>query len=512
MKRAATASVAAASAVLVVSALGCAGARRVSMPSTMVRPARGEAAPWRAPTPSLLTLPSGLTIAVDSEPGLPLVHVTAIVKAGSALDGEREGLAEATADMLVEGGAGVRSGPELAEALERLGDELQIEADADYVQFHLATPARGLQRALALLSDVLMRPRFDEEAWRRERTRRLAELRAAGDEPATVAERVFHRVLFGRHPYGHDPTGTEAALARIEASDLRAFYAANYGPRTTTLLLVGDLTDEVGPLLAASFESFGGGPQVAPLPPPPPPPLAAPRLVIVDRPGAAQSQLRVGGLGVPRASADFPSAALLGTVLGGSFTSRLVQNLRERRGLTYDVHAVLMARDAPGPLVVRTAVRTDATAVAVGEILAEVRGLREPLPADEIARARAVMIGKLIEGFSTGESASRLLSSMLAHGAAPDDWARLPDELLARDGARLAADAARMVDPARLVVVVVGDRAAIEPSLAALPGLPPIEHASTLGELLPARTAATTPPAPQGPSNAPASSTTPVAH
>src|SRR6185295_8061389 len=128
-----------------------------------------------------------------------------IVKAGSALDGEREGLAAATATMLVEGGAGVRSGPELVEAFEQLGDELEVTADADAMTFHLATRAGRLARALGLLSDVLMRPRFDEAAWRRERGRRLAEIAAEGDAPDKVADRVFDRALFGAHPYGHAP-------------------------------------------------------------------------------------------------------------------------------------------------------------------------------------------------------------------------------------------------------------------------------------------------------------------
>lgn len=462
---------------------GCAGSGRVSMPSTMVRPAPAPRAAWRAAAPRLFVLPSGMSTAVAEGAGLPLVHVTAMVKAGSALDGEREGIAAATAAMLVEGGAGVRSGPELAEALEQLGDELTVEVEADVVLFHLATPRRGLQRALALLSDVLMRPRFDEEAWRRERARRVAELHAQGDEPELVAERVFRRALFGRHPYGHDPMGTAATVARLDAADLRAFYAANYGPRSTALLLVGDLDDGVGPLLAASFEAWSGGPSVAP-PPPPPAPAPPPRLVLVDRPGAAQTQIRVGGVGVGRASPDYPSLILLDSMLGGSFTSRLMQNLRERRGLTYSVDAHLEIHDGTGPVVVRTAVRTDGTALAVGEILAELRGLREAAPEAELRKGRAVIEGRLIEEFATGAGASRLLAAALGHGAGPQAFSRLTDELSALEPPRLAQDAARLLVPEHMVVAVVGDRAAIESSLAALPGRAPLELVDEDGEPL----------------------------
>ena len=488
----------------VVGLAGCAAGALVAMPREMVLPALPPRVHWRAPVPAVTALPSGMKVALLRDPGRALVHVTAIVKAGSALDGEREGLAAATATMLVEGGAGVRSGPELVEAFEQLGDELEVVADADAVTFHVATRAGRLQRALGLLSDVLMRPRFDQVAWRRERTRRLAEIAAEGDAPDKVADHVFDRVLFGSHPYGHAPLGSARVLPSIEVGDLRAFYAARYGPRTTTLLLVGDVDDAVGQVVAGAFDSWSSGP---PSPPAPPPALgpgqATARLVLVDRPGAAQSQVRVGGIGVSRTSPDFPPAMLLDTVLGGSFTSRLMQNLRERHGYTYDARADFVARDAPGALLVKTAVRTDATAAALGEILGELRRLREPMKPDEIAKARAVVEGELIEGFSDGEGASLLLAAALAHGVGGDTWARLPDELAAIDAERLARDAARLIDAERLTVVVVGDRKEIERALATLAGAPPLEVRDASTELTAPPAATTRPPGPPAPPKPP---------
>jgi len=198
---------------------------------------------------------------------------------------------------------------------------------------------------------------------------------------------------------------------------------------------------------------------------------ARPRLVLCDRPGAAQSELRVGGGALDRGSPDMAAAMVLDTVLGGSFTSRLVQNLREAHGYAYDVGAAMVAAESAAPLLLTTAVRTDATAAALGEIRGELgRLLREPVGDAELVRARALLHGQLVAGFSDGAGVAHLLADVIAHGVDGAWWSRLEAEVAAVDAPRLLAVAGRLCGPEHLTIVVVGDRRRVEPGLRALPG------------------------------------------
>lgn len=485
---------------LLLALAGAAAAQPTAPPEP---PPLGVPAPWTAPSPTLWTLPSGLRVAALDQRGLRLVHLTLVVKAGSALDGARPGLAAATADMLLLGGAGARTASALGAAFERLGAEPEVVTEPDNVTLRLAVTPSRLAPALALLRDLLERPRFDERAWRREKGLRLSALASERDEPALVAERELLRALFGDHPYGHPPVGRPEAVERLAVADLRAFFAARYRPTTTTLLVVGDLGGPPGPGSAvgrAVDEGLGSwraaaaeaGPPAAP----PPAPGPSARLLLIDRPGAPQSEVRVGAVGVPLGSPDHPSLLLLTTVLGGSFTSRLNQNLRERHGYAYDVGARVAPSDGPSPLLVHTAVRTDATAAAVGEILAELARLREPIAAGELDKARALLRAQLIDAFGDGGGASRLLADTLGHGLGPGALAEREAQLLGCDAARLGRDAVRFLDPARVTVVVVGDKARVAPSLASLPGRPPLEEIAAPAEAGRSSPASPRPPPP----------------
>jgi zinc protease len=449
------------------------------------RPALPPPAPWKAPVPTEIRTKSGARVVVLPAHELPLVHLLVTVRAGAALDPrDRPGLAAATAMMLQEGGAGTRSGPEVAAALEALGGELQLECDRDGVRLHLTVLGRHLEPALRLVGDLLARPRFDGAEWTRARSRRMGEIVHRRDEPHYIADAVFDRTLFGdAHPYGAPALGTVESLERMTAEELRAFYAAHYGPRTTSVLLVGDVT----PAEAAQRvdEALAGWTSTAA---PAPPPAAAtaplPRLVIVDRPGAPQSELRVGHLGLPRSTPDFPAMYLLETLLGGSFTSRLNQNLREKHGYTYGVRAHFLLQDAPGPFEIQTAVRTDVTAPSLAEIVAELRAIRAPIDGGEAAKGKALVRSAIVDAFGGGQEAAALVGDLVMHGLPLDAWSRLPAALDRLGSGDLGRTAARLFQPDELVVVVVGDRKAIEPSLRALPFVKSIEYRDVDGRVV----------------------------
>ncbi|HZS41691.1 MAG TPA: pitrilysin family protein [Polyangia bacterium] len=442
---------------------------------------------WQAPAPLSRVTASGARVVLVPDHKLPLVHLMVTVQAGAELDPpDKPGLAVATANFLVDGGAGARSGRELAEAFEELGGELKIECDETGLRLSTPMLARNLDRALALVADLVARPRFDAAEWPSARDRQLAEIVRRRDEPRDAADTVFQRVLYGAHPYAHDELGTRAAVEKLTADDVRAFYAAHYGPRTTQVLLVGDAQlDDVAARLDAALAGWKSS--AAPAPPPPDAAPSGARFVLVDRPGAPQSEVRVGHVGIARATPDYAAACLVEMILGGSFTSRLVQNLREKHGYTYGVHAEFKAFRAPGPFIIATAVRTDATAESVREILAEVSGMRAPIPLDELQKGRALVEQKIVESWGAGPPGLLLLSDLTLADQPLDSWSRLPAQLEHLDAAQLDAAAARLLHPDALTVVVVGDRKLIEHQLRALPIAKSIEYRDLDGEPLPPR-------------------------
>jgi predicted Zn-dependent peptidase len=201
-------------------------------------------------------------------------------------------------------------------------------------------------------------------------------------------------------------------------------------------------------------------------------------------PGAPQSELRVGHLGRDRKTADFAALSLLETVLGGSFTSRLNQNLREKHGYTYGARARFDLLRGTGPFTASAAVRTDATAAALAETVGELTAMRRPLSADEVKKGRSLVLQSVVEAFSDGREATSYLADLTQHGLPLDFWSKLPAAMTALDLPSLTSAAARLFFPDRLTIVVVGDRKAIDASLHALPFAKTIEYRDVDGNLV----------------------------
>lgn len=469
--------------VAALAILTSAASARAAQPA-LKRPTIAVAAPWQAPVPSAVTTAAGTRVVVLSDTRLPLVHVMVTIAAGSALDPpSRPGLAAAVESMLQDGGAGARTAPELAAALAELGAELRENVEPDEVQLELTVLSRNLERALALLGDLVARPRFEAAEWKRAQAQRLAEIDRRRDDRSDIADDVFQRVLYGDHPYAHMPLGSAAAISAITPDELRAFYQAHYGPKTVAFVVSGDAT---APSVAASVTRALGDWKSSALPPPAPAPAVAPapRVVIVDQPGAPQSELRVGHLGRARVTPDFPSLLLLRTILGGSFTSRLNQNLREKHGYSYGAQAHFDFWRAPGPFRAQAAVRPDVTAAALGEIVHELRAIQEPIGDAELQKGRALLDAAIVESYSDGEASCTVLADLVTHALPLDAWSGLTTALRTLDAATVSRVAAALFMPDRLVIVVVGDRKLIEPSLRALPFVRAVEFRDAAGRLV----------------------------
>jgi zinc protease len=446
------------------------------------RPALTPAPVWRAPVPIALTTQNGIRVVVAPANELPLVSIVVLIAAGSDIDPpDRPGLAAATALLVQQGGAGPMNGQQVAEALDALGGELKVECDRLGVRLQLTVQSSALGRALDLLGQMITEASLERAEWARARSRRVAEILRARDDPRKIADQVFDRAIYSSgdaaHPYAHPPLGTRQAIESLSVEEVRAFYHAHWGPRATQVVLVGDVAPAQEPAVVERAFARWRHDQV--VPPPVPAAPRAPtkrRVILVDRPGAPQSAVRVGHLGVSAATADFPSLSVLEMVLGGSFTSRLTQNLREKHGYTYGINAKFELWRAPGPFVIRTAVRTDATAPALGEILAELARIRAPLQLDELSKGRALVEDGIVEAMLHRSDAALLFALLAATDRPLALWNKLPEALAALRPQAVASAAKRLFLPDAATVVIVGDRAQIEKSLAALPLGAPIEH------------------------------------
>lgn len=456
-------------AVLVVMLGGVAGAQE--RPDRSKPPALAQAPQLNLPSIQKRALRTGVPVWVVESHEVPVVQVTLVVRAGGAEDPSGKfGVASMTAAMLDEG-AGGRSALQIADAIEFLGATLTTASSFDASAVRLNVPVEHLDEALAVMADVTIRPAFPGNELERLRQERLTALLQARDDPSSIATMAFSRIVFGpTHRYGTGTIGTEAALKIFSAEDLRAFHTGYYQPSNATLVVVGDITaDAVVPRLEKHFTEWpsvavaGRQSELSPAPQ-----LASLQTYIIDKPDAEQSQIRIGGVGVPRSTPDYFPLVVLNTVLGGSFTSRLNQNLREAHGYAYGASSAFDMRLSAGPFVAAAGVQTDKTAEAIREFFNELNGIRMPIGADELAKGKNYIALGFPAEFETSTDLSRRLEELIVYRLPDDYFERYVSNVLAVGAERVRQAAERYVQPSRFAVVVVGDRKTIEPGIRAL--------------------------------------------
>jgi predicted Zn-dependent peptidase len=341
---------------LVAAALlaGCASPSPAARSTTVTPAPFDRAVPPTLGGPPSLTLPpvvrrqlpNGLTLLVVEQHELPLADFLLLVGTGAEADPPRKsGLATLAADVLDEG-TPTRESLAIADQQAYLGVQLQTASSWDASTVSLHTPTAQLDSALALFADVVLHPTFPEREFTRLRTQRITGLIQLKDRSPAIADRAYANILFGDvHPYGHSLAGTEASVAAISRDDVAQFYRTYFRPNNATLVVVGDVKpSDVERRVAALF----GGWERAEVPvtryaatqPP-----ATTTVYLIDKPGAPQSSIRIGTIGVPRSTEDYFAIQVMNTVLGGAFTSRLNQNLRETHGICARRTATRTARD-----------------------------------------------------------------------------------------------------------------------------------------------------------------------
>ncbi len=443
--------------------------------------AQHAALPPGGPAPRL-TLPSiqrrklsnGLEVLLVEHHELPIVTMNLALNSGSASDpADRAGLAAITATLLDRGTA-KRSALDLASDLQSIGATLNANAGWDGTNVSMVTLKRHLDKALDIYSDVILHPAFADAEVARLKNQRLGQLAQSRDNATQIAGVVYPSILYGAsHPYGHPATGNEASTRALSAADVKAFYSTYFVPNNATIIVVGDVKpDEVTAKLESAFAGWktGSVPESRM--------ASAPvrdhaQIYLVDRPGAAQSYLSIGSVGVARSTPDYYALQVLNTILGGQFVSRVNLNLREDKGYTYGARTSFDFRRAAGPFAATAGVQTAVTKQSVVEFLKELRGIRGDIPLTdaELNAAKQALILAYPRGFETPAQIAGRLSEVVQYGL-PDKYF---DNYIGNISKVTAADVNRVaraaIDPSKVAILVVGDRKAIEPGLRSLEGI-----------------------------------------
>ena len=443
----------------------------LAQPDFPTTPPRPQGAPGvDLPEPQRMRLPSGLTVMYVRQAELPVVSAVLVTRGAGSADepAEISGLASFTANMLDEGAAGMDA-LALADALDLLGASLSTGSGTDAAQTNLYVLRQNFPRALQLMADVVIRPDFPEREVNRLRDERLTALARARDEATTIATNAFASLVYGaQHPYGRYPVAE--STRGLDRARVQAFHASRYRPENSTLILVGDVDPAaMQPMVAQAFGGWtaqGAAVQLAE--PPRAPTIGRTTVYLIDKPGAAQSEIRIGHPGVARSNPDYFPLLVMNTMLGGTFTSRLNTNLRETHGWAYGARSSFQFSRGEGPFTAASGVQTNATDSALVEFFRELNRIRtEPVTAEELQKIKNFVGLRLPGQLETTQDIAGQLANLETYGLDAsfyDDYVQRVMAVTAEDVRRVAN---QYVRPENSVVVIVGDRATVEAGIRA---------------------------------------------
>ncbi|MEO8251046.1 MAG: pitrilysin family protein [Chloroflexota bacterium] len=427
-----------------------------------MRPIAGTPRPYHFPSFTRRQLPNGLTIWIVPIAGSTLVNVHLLVDGGAAAEDEpHAGIAALTAQLLVTGTRRLDASA-FAEATERLGIEVSSESSWDSARAAFQTLPQYLDQGLALLAEMIREPRFDPTEFERLKAERLAEILQLRAEPGRLADETFLQYAYAADtPYRRLAAGSPETVATLVRDDVVAFHATHYRPGLAHLVIAGSFDDAAA---AASVEKHlgswdGSGPGHRTIAPHP---GGARRVVIVDRPGSVQSELRAGHIGIDRYDPRYFPAIVMATSLGGMFWSRLNRRLREELGYTYGARCGFDARRSAGVFTAGAAVQTDVTAPAIGELVALLEAARAaPFEEAELKEARDYLVGVFPLRFESTGGIAGAIEPIAIYGLADDFWQTYRDQIEAVGEAEAHAAAVELIRPDELLILAVGDAAKI---------------------------------------------------
>lgn len=430
----------------------------------------------RLPRVERRKLSNGLDVEFVRYDKLPIVNLHLLIKSGGAADtNAKSGLSSLTAAMMEEGTKS-RSSLDISNALANVGARFNISSNWDSTSANLLTTTRQLDPALDVFADVIANPAFPAQEFSRIKRQRLIALQQQRDNANAIANIVYSSLLYGNtHPYGRSLTGTSTTLTSLTRDDVQHFYDTYYRPNNATLVVVGDVdAAALMPKLEKAFANWKSAdvPRVD-LATGALPQRDKAKIYLVDRPGAAQSVIEIGQVGVARSTPDYFPLLVLNTILGGSFISRVNLNLREDKGYTYGARTAFEYRMGAGPFVATAGVQTAVTKQAVVEFMRELNDIRgkRPASAAEIEYAKQAIIRRFPAGFETPGEIATNLSTAALFGLPDDYFNSYISQVRAVTESDVNRVAQKYLDPSHMAILVVGDQRAIEQGLRSLDNL-----------------------------------------
>jgi zinc protease len=368
------------------------------------------------PQPAESTLPNGLRVIVVEKHGVPLVAARLLVKSGEEADpAALPGLADMTASLLTKG-TKTRNAEQIAREVEALGATLDSGAGWDSSFVAVSVMSSKLSTAMGYMADVVRNPTFANEELERQRQQELDAIRVALKQPRSLARRVAAQVVFGNTPYGHSGA-TIASAGAMKRDDLVAFHRQYYAPHNAILVLAGDITPAAAYKLAE--EHFGTWEQLTLYNTitVPAGPLPKPRVVVVDLPNAGQAVVFVSRPGLRRTDPQYVLAQVTNSILGGGYSSRLNEEIRVKRGLTYSAGSTFDFRRDVGPFVASVQTKNESAPEVARLVVAEMTRLAsQPVPAEELTPRKATLIGGFARSLETNAGLARRVGELALYG------------------------------------------------------------------------------------------------
>jgi zinc protease len=413
------------------------------------------------------TLDNGLRLVVVENHEVPFVSTSLNLTAGSFTeDPAHPGTAWMAANMVTRGTV-ARDAEALALELERNGISLNAGADHDAASVSVSSLTEDTERALRLLSEVVQAPRFDEKEFRTLRDQTATGMAIAEKTPSVIADRAFDKALWGDHPYARPAEGTSKDLAGLAPASLRAWWERWVRPDTATLYVSGDVTPDEAQRIAGRYlgawESEG---DVTPAPLPAVAPSTETRITLVDRPGAIQSEIRAGHLGITRDNPLYPTGVVLSQVFGGAFSSRLNDSLRVQKGLTYGARGGLSSSRFGGVFEASTFTKTPKTGETVRALVAEIERMRdEPPSSKELSDAVSYVSGSFAGSLETPQAMADRLWTLRINNLPAGWWQDYMQRIVSTRIDDVQEAARDLLAPEKLRIVVVGDAEAVKAEL-----------------------------------------------
>jgi zinc protease len=411
----------------------------------------------RFPQYELHTLPNGLQVVVVVHAEQPVVSLRLIVRAGGAEDPAGKPGVAAMVSSLLDQGTTTKSAEQVADTIDSAGGQLDVGVGRDLSWAHVVVMKDGLGLGMGLLADVMRRPAFAEDELARQRKQTLSALQVSYQDPEYVANVVFDRLVYGTNPYGLPGNGTPETIQRLTRDDLVAFHRAYFAPNNCLLAVVGDVT--AADALDQARAAFGDWERrEVPVLTPADPPDPARRLVVLDKPDAVQTEIRVGQIGIARKNADYLAMDLAIKILGGEGANRLHRILRTERGLTYGASAEAETLKRAGQFVVQTNTRSEATGEVLRLIVDEYWNLRrERVNAGELADAKAYLTGRFPLTIETPDAIATQVLNALFYELPLEELQTYRQRVNAVSVDEVARVAWKYLRPDRLAVVLVGN-------------------------------------------------------